>query len=235
MSLSLFTYGKYSYEYHLFREERKTVKLTVYPNLSIVLKCPNSYPEEKVETFLQRKWHWLEKQIKELKKYQKKQEEKEYISGESFLYLGRQYKLIVQKGENDAVRLENGRILVEVAGDPNHKERNKIPLESWYLARAEKVFTEQYKKVLKNFDYDFVPELSLRKMEKRWGSFLSQKKILLNPDLIKASKDSIDYVITHELCHMTHKNHSPIFFKLLSSKMPDWKERKEKLEMRFVF
>lgn len=107
-------------------------------------------------------------------------------------------------------------------------------LEKWYLERAEKVFQERYKLMLKKFDYDFIPELATRKMEKRWGSFLAKKKVLLNPELIKASKECIDYVITHELCHMKYLNHSPAYYRFLTSKCFNWKAVKEELELRFT-
>ena len=107
-------------------------------------------------------------------------------------------------------------------------------LEHWYEQKAGQIFQERYCQVLKKFNYEFTPELSLRKMEKRWGSFLTKKKILLNPELIKASKACIDYVITHELCHMKYQNHGNAYRKLLITKCPNWEELKEKLELRFL-
>jgi len=71
-------------------------------------------------------------------------------------------------------------------------------------------------------------------MPKRWGSYLGKNKIALNPLLIRASKDCLDYVIVHELCHMKYKNHNKEFFKLQESIIPNWKEVKEKLELRFL-
>ena len=87
---------------------------------------------------------------------------------------------------------------------------------------------------MEKFDYDFVPKLMIRKMSKRWGSCLSSKKIALNPFLIRASKDCIDYIIIHELCHIRYKNHDKNFFKFQESIIPNWKEVKEKLELRFL-
>lgn len=67
-------------------------------------------------------------------------------------------------------------------------------------------------------------------MKRRWGSFLSQDKVILNPKLIHASKDCIDYVIVHELCHLKYKDHNKKFWHLLDEKYPEWKKVKEKLE-----
>jgi predicted metal-dependent hydrolase len=230
MEQETFKYGDYKYKYYLVYEDRKTISLTVKPNLSIIVKCPHTYSEDKIEKFLKRKWNWLQKQLKDLKRFNKNKKEKEYISGESFLYLGRQYKLVVKKSEKNRVHFQSGRIILESLD----VSKNKKILNEWYEKRAEQVFKERYRQMLKKFNYEFVPELALRKMEKRWGSFLTKKKVLLNPELIKAHKECIDYVIIHELCHMKHQNHSTNFYKLLESKVPHWKKVKEKLELRFL-
>lgn len=110
MKISTFKYGKYSYEYYLVFQDRKTIALTVQPSLNIILKCPIGYDVDKIDKFLKRKWLWLEKQVQYFKKYKKKVAQKEYVSGESFLYLGRQYKLLVKSGETPQVKLEKGRL-----------------------------------------------------------------------------------------------------------------------------
>ncbi|HEY5714445.1 MAG TPA: SprT family zinc-dependent metalloprotease, partial [Candidatus Gracilibacteria bacterium] len=177
-----------------------------------------------------RKALWLKKQVKDLKRLQPNRSKREYVSGESFLYLGRQYRLIVEESDKNEVHFANGRIVLQT----KDRSKNQEILEKWYLERAEKVFQERYKVMLKKFEYDFIPELAMRKMEKRWGSFLAKKKVLLNPELIKASKECIDYVITHELCHMKYLNHSPAYYRFLTSKCPNWKAVKEELELRFT-
>ena len=78
------------------------------------------------------------------------------------------------------------------------------------------------------------PELHIRSMEKRWGSCTPNGKIILNPELIKAPKGSIEYVIIHELCHLVHHNHTKSFYDLQEFMMPDWKKWKEKLEHSLV-
>jgi len=234
MEKQIFIYGNYSYEYFLVKQSRKTISLTVQPSFKIILKCPVEYKDEKIQKFLKNKWHWLEKQIKYFKKYQRKILIKEYISGESFLYLGRQYKLVVEKGKEDKVKLKYGRLLLSTTKNITNKKHNKKILQSWYSERIVKIFKDEYKKVLKTFNYDFEPKLITRKMSKRWGSFLGNKKIILNPKLIQASKECIDYVITHEFCHMIYKKHNAKFYKALKNKIPNWEEIKEKLELRFL-
>lgn len=234
MKINTFKYGQYSYEYYLAFQDRKTIALTVQPSLNIILKCPIGYDVDKIDKFLKRKWLWLEKQVQYFKKYKKKVAQKEYVSGESFLYLGRQYKLLVKVGEAPQVKLEKGSITLFTTGCAQDLSANKKILEKWFEQRTKSVFTARLDEMVKNFNDGRIPELITRKMPKRWGSYLSNKKIILNPLLIRASKDCIDYVIVHELCHMRHKNHNKNFFKLQESVVPNWKEVKEKLELRFL-
>lgn len=228
-----FCYGDNEYQYHLIYEERKTIRLTIYPNLKIVIYAPLDHPKEKIEAFLKRKYLWITKQIKDLKRLQRDNSDREYISGASVLYLGRQYKLVIKKSKQDLVRFESGKIIVETTDKVDNSIRNKELLDEWYTERAKAIFKSRYKQMLKKFNYDFIPDLSLRKMQKRWGSFLTKKKVLLNPELIKASKECIDYVIIHELCHMKHQDHSKAYYRFLSSKCPNWKAVKDQLEVRF--
>jgi len=78
------------------------------------------------------------------------------------------------------------------------------------------------------------PALSIKKMQKRWGSLSKKGVVTLNTDLVKAPKECIDYVVTHELCHLIHHNHSPEFYKLLESAIPQWEEIKHKLELSLI-
>jgi hypothetical protein len=228
-----FSFGRYNYNYFLFREKRGTVSLTVMPDLIIFLKCPLDYTEDKIESFLKKKWFWLEKQINFFKKFKKEEYIKEYISGESFYYLGRQYKLIIQKSTRDKVGLINGKLQIFTTKEVHDSGYNKKILEEWYEKRRKIVFQERLEKVLRKFDYKRYPKLVIRRMNKRWGSFLGEDKIILNKLLICAPKECIDYVITHELCHFKYKNHNKNFYNLLESKFSNWGNVKEKLERNY--
>lgn len=231
MQSKVFTYGKYSYRYFLSRENRKTISLVIKPDKTTIVKVPKEAKMEEVENFLKRKWSWIKKQTSYFDKYVKKKYEKEYVSGESFFYLGRQYKLVVKKARKELVKFSKGTLELFTKKELRNSNHNRDLLSKWYNERAINIFSKRYKTDLEIFDYDFVPKLDIRKMNKRWGSFLSNKKIYLNPDLIKSPICCIDYVILHELCHMTYKQHNKNFYKLLTQKCPDWESRKEKLEL----
>ncbi len=225
-----FIFGTFIYEYELIKQDRKTLSLTVTPELFIILKCPKETEDERIEEFLQKKWFWLEKQLSFFKKYKRKIYEKEYISGESYLYLGRQYKLIVKKRKETGVSLTKGKLFIFTDKSVSDSKNNQKLLQNWYSLKAEKVFQHRFEEMLKKFNYKNIPELGIREMKKRWGSFLNKDKIFLNPKLIQTPQECIDYVIVHELCHLKYKNHNSKFWYFLDEKYPKWEKTKEKLE-----
>ena len=225
-----FIFGTFIYEYQLIKQDRKTLSLTVTPDLRIIVKCPHKADSERIDTFLQKKWFWLEKQLSFFKKYQRKTYEKEYVSGEGYLYLGRQYKLTVRKGKEDSVSLTRGQLILLTTKLVTDGKYNKKLIDKWFAEKVDLIFQDRFTEMLSLFDFKTTPKLSIREMKKRWGSFLNQDKIFLNPKLIHTSKDCIDYVIVHELCHMKHKNHDKRFYDFLDQKFPKWEKVKEKLE-----
>lgn len=226
-----FIFGTFIYEYLLIKQDRKTLSLTVTPDLKIILKCPHKADDQKIEAFLKRKWFWLEKQLSFFKKYQRNIYEKEYISGEGYLYLGRQYKLVVRRGKEDSVTLTKGKLLVSTIKTVGDGKYNKKLINAWFMEKTEKIFQERFSAMLSKFDYKNTPILGIREMKKRWGSFLNKDKIFLNPKLISMPKECIDYVVVHELCHLRYKNHDKRFFELFNKKFPKWQKVKDKLEI----
>lgn len=228
-----FEYGKYSYDYFIEYSNRKTFGLMIRPDLRIIAKVPTGATVIEIEAFLKRKWLWLQKQIDEFKKYQKKIYKKEYVSGESFQYLGRQYMLYIERASQDCVKLVNNRLVIYSTKDVQNSKYNQILLDSWFDRRRNAVFKQEYMKALKLFSYNKMPQLRVRIMARRWGSYTQDNKISLNPNLIKAPKEAINYVITHELCHLNNKKHDELFYKELEKRIPNWREIKERLEIRY--
>ena len=230
-----FTFGSLLYDYKLIKQDRKSLSLTVTPSLDIILKSPVSADEERTEAFLKRKWFWLERQLQYFGKYQRRTYKKEYVAGESFHYLGRQYQLIIKHSKSDNVGLIKGSLIVETTKKVENKRYNKKLLESWFEERRIIIFQERFKEMLEKFNYKDFPKLETREMKKRWGSFVNGNKIVLNPKLIHLPKETIDYVITHELCHIRYRNHDKKYFKFLDKMYSGWELVKEKLETMGVF
>lgn len=225
-----FDYGDFSCVYGLIRQDRKTLSLTVYPDKRIVVKCPSSLSRDRIHQFLKRKHTWLNKQLRFFDHTNRPVRKKEYVSGESFLYLGRQYKLMVKQAAESKVTLSKGRLWVFTGQNGHAGKSGERLLEAWYRERAEKMLRERFEAVWDIFDYRAKPGLNIRPMKTRWGSCSKKGNVTLNTRLIQAPSYCIDYVVMHELCHLIEHNHSPKYYKLLDRFMPDWKSRKKRLE-----
>lgn len=122
-----------------------------------------------------------------------------------------------------------GPLLVSLPGELA-PERVKVVLHRWYLDRAQVVFGEVLEGCLRRFRSAQRPRLIVRTMQSRRGSLSRAGTMTLNVNLIRAPRPCIEYVITHELCHIQHRDHGAQFYALLEQMMPDWEQRKRRLE-----
>lgn len=231
----IITIYKKQFSYQLIKAERKTVAIKVFPDKKILVKAPVDVDEDRIEAFIRQKYFWLKEKLADIDKYQHNQVQKEIVSGEKLLYLGRSYQLKIYEFQIiEKVCVEKNVITLYSHKSCKNIKYNSLALERWYKEQTAKVFDAEFNKVLKLFGYEKPPRMNIKKMEKRWGSYTGKGTIILNPELIKTSKNCIDYVIAHELCHVRYKNHDEDFYNLLSIKLPNWQKTKEKLELRFV-
>ena len=221
-------YGKEIIEFELLQEDRKTLSIEVLPTTRIKVKAPENKNKQDIIKKVQNKAKWITKQKRYFADNYKKTDEKKYVSGESFRYLGKQYRLKVIKSDTDSVKLKNGYLTVE----HNLKTPEKL-ITKWYKDKAISTYEKELDKCFQYFiTYNIVkPSLKIRKLTKRWGSYnKNSNTITINIETIKANKNCIDYVIYHELCHCLHFSHNKQFYTLLESKCKDWNQLKYKLE-----
>jgi predicted metal-dependent hydrolase len=222
------SFGSRQIAYQIIYSDRKTLGITVRPDQSVIIKAPADAPLDKIKEKILKKAPWIIRQQNLFLSFHPIAPEKQYIGGESHLYLGRQYrlKIILQKKED--VKLKGQFFEVYI----RDKSRVKSQVEEWYRYNARKKLIEIAKPLIEKFrKYNVEPSsIVLKHMPTRWGSCTTKGKIILNPELIKAPKGCIEYVIIHELCHLVHHNHSQKFIDLQTKEMPDWEKWKAKLE-----
>ncbi len=225
-------YGTTVISYRVRFSERKTLGITVTPQGNVLLNAPIDTSREKIEEKLLKRAGWIVKQQLYFRSFGERTPQKRYISGESHYYLGKQYMLRVTEGKPNSAKYK-GRYF-EVVCKPKTKAEELM--KEWYRTRAKVKFAEIAEPIITRFAKQGVAPSSLyiQEMENRWGSCTPKGKIILNTELIKAPKPCIEYVITHELCHLIHRDHTKAFFELLETEMPDWKRWKEKLERCMV-
>lgn len=225
-------YGATLIEYDIEFVDRKTLGIKVLPDGTVSLKAPINATLDDIRNKVHHRAAWILRQKRYFESFGTPTTERQYISGESHLYLGRQYMLRIKEGERNAVHYQNN--ILEVVCQ-NKKEAGRA-LQLWYLERAQIKFPEYTKPIIEQFDaYGVQPKsVGIRKMEKRWGYCTLDGNIYLNPRLICAPRCCIEYVITHELCHLMHRNHTKEFYALLSKEMPHWEKWKNKLERMMI-
>lgn len=228
-------HGKSSISYDVVYAERRTLEISVHPNYAVVIRAPFDAPLDKVETKVKKRAGWIRRQIDYFKQFDPRTPPREYVGGESHLYLGRRYRLKIEQGIEDHVKLSGGFIFVTSRTKPNPLIVRDL-MDNWYRKLATQKFTHFLDEHWPRFEVHGLekPRLHTKHMKTRWGS-MSQGGILsVNVNLIRAPRECIEYVIMHELCHMLYHDHSKDFYRLLEKNMPDWEKRKRKLEMALV-
>lgn len=221
-------YGATIIDYEIKFAQRKTLSICVNPDCTVCLKAPVDATLEQIQQKVHKRASWILKQKRFFESFGISTTKRQYISGESHLYLGRQYMLRVKESNVNAVHYQNNIIEIEC----RHKKNAGILLQTWYRQRANIKFQEYAQPIIEQFSvYGVKPQsLSIKKMEKRWGYCTIDGHITLNPRLICAPRCCIEYVITHELCHLIYRSHNKEFYALLTKEMPHWEKWKAKLE-----
>lgn len=209
---------------------RKRLRIVVKPDLSVRVDAPDSFSEAEILAAVRSKAKWVAGQLDELETYHPLPRPHRFISGETIVYLGRQYRLRVEPGKERNAKLKGGFLHVEVP-DPRATASVRDAVDAWYRKHAEVVFSRYLMGCLEVAKRHGIkePVLCIRKMRTRWGSCSSVGRITLNLHLVQAPVHCIEYVIMHELCHLKHHDHSPAFYRLLSRCLPNWKKRRSLL------
>jgi predicted metal-dependent hydrolase len=208
---------------------RKTLGIEVHPDGRVLVRAPIDCPQSVISERVRRRASWISRQRADFARYQPRTPQRQYVSGEAHLYLGRQYRLKAVTSTEAGVRLSRGEIIVTTAGTTT-PERVKAQLEGWYRARAKEAFAEAMEASVKRFHSINRPRLIIRRMQSRWGSLSRKGNMTLNVRLVQAPRACIEYVVAHELCHALHRDHNSRFYGALDALMPDWRKRKERLE-----
>jgi hypothetical protein len=224
-------YGREQISFVLIYQENDRFQIIVKPDMTVEVQAPTGKPLEAILLRVRKRATWIIKQLRFFEEFQPRAVAKRFVSGESFRYLGRQYRLKVVQGKQRRVHLSRPFIMVSL---PNPKNASAVEalIRHWYQGRAKEVLGNRlnviYKKIAGRLRSQ--PTLRVRRMVRRWGSCTSKNHIVLNISLVQAPMRCIDYVIVHELCHLRFHDHSRKFWRLLTRLIPDWELAKKHLE-----
>lgn len=225
-----FEYQAKTIEFEVQRRNRKTLEIRIQPPDKVRVAAPKYAKDEEILRVVQSKGKWIVEKLSELESIGCSKREKEYVNGESFLYLGRNYSLKIIKNpeiQSPVVKLYKGKFHIET----NTKDLDELrqAMEHWYRQKTlekvlEKVeYFQNYFPVKPNF-------VKVKEQKKRWGSCNSKGNLMFNWRISMAPSPVLGYIVLHEMCHLVHFNHSKDFWALVERIMPNYKERKEWLK-----
>jgi predicted metal-dependent hydrolase len=203
------------------RKRRKTLSLQISNNAEVVVSALYFTPVREINSFVQEKQNWIQKTIKKQKEESLQKQEKEYISGEEFYYLGKQYHLEVFFQQNEPERLVfwgDRFYLNTVKG----RAKRKDFFVGWYKIKAREYLCERVESFSRQLGL-FPNKVKVTSAERRWGSCSEDNNISFSFRLMMTPPAVIDYVIVHELMHIKEKSHSARFWKLIEAVMPEYK------------
>ena len=221
-------YGTKELEFKIEFRNRDTMSISVEPPNNILVVAPTGTPEENIKEIVKSRGKWIVQKLFEFRNIDAKRVNREFVNGESFMYLGRNYSLQIHVDDtlqnNFKVKLFRGKFHVYVKEKSD--EIIKQAMETWYREKTEEQIRKRIKYYQKYFEKK-PSDIKVKEQKKRWASCTSKNELLFNWRCGMAKATAIDYIVVHEMCHMYYKNHSQEFWDLVASVISDYESRKE--------
>ncbi|MGS0827729.1 M48 family metallopeptidase [Shewanella sp. 0m-8] len=206
----------------------KTASIKVDDGLVSVV-VPKALDIERIQQLVADKYLWIIQKIA-LHEESKPASDREFVSGEAYAYLGRNYRLKVVAGAYSPVKLIQGRL---VATLPDGAKRSNLVRDAvirWYKLNALRKIKEKVRRYSKVMGLE-PKSIGIKTFKSRWGSCSPKGELDFNWVIVMAPNRVVDYVVIHELCHLKQLDHSPKFWKEVERVMPDYAEHKEWLKV----
>ena len=208
-------------------KRRKTASIKIIDG-SVQAIVPDQLSDGRIEELIQKRTPWIRRKLRE-QSQAVTHKPKEYVSGESFIYLGRNYRLKVLRGTDREVKLKGGYLEVGVSKKSKDGDIRNALVE-WYENHALERLTEKTNRYAGIMGVS-PNSISVRDYKSRWGSCSSKGEISYNWRIIIAPHHIVDYVVVHELCHMQHPNHSPAYWKSVKREISDYEISRQWLKV----
>jgi hypothetical protein len=221
--LKLLRYENNQISVRVVYSQRRTLGLYVYPDKRVELKVPRRCPAREIDNFLKDKIDWILRKQAYFNSIPQPVLPS-YVDGTEHLFLGHPHRLILVEASRPSVCKLQDSILLTLP-EPGNPDKVRALFEKWLRTMAIQDFPLRLQRLYKPLVRLKLPtpHLSVRKMKARWGSCSRTGDICLNSLLVQKPEAAIDYVITHELCHLREFSHSKAFYGLLDQVMPDWR------------
>lgn len=222
-----YDYGTQIIEFDVIFRKRKTLTIEVEAPSVIRVIAPEGKTKDEILETVKGKSKWIVQKLFEIREMEYRKHNKEFVNGESFIYMGRNYSLQIIVDESAKIpeaKLTKGKFVVLV--ENKDFDRIRLALENWYKDKAKEKIAERVAYYQSHFDQK-PKRIVIKDQQKRWGSCTKDHQLLFNWKCIMAPSPVLDYVVVHEMCHMVYMNHSTEFWTLLKRILPDYEGRKE--------
>jgi predicted metal-dependent hydrolase len=213
-----------TFEYQIKYSNRKTLNISVDRDRSIIVRAPHYLTAEKIDKVVQSKRQWINEKLNHTQKYPLIAENKEFVSGETLMYLGKNYQLLIVDEEIEGIDFDQ-RFKISKSNQPKANELFK----KWYLSQALKKIEPLATKYAKSLGVVY-NQFKTSEMKYRWGSCTPANNIIFNWRIIKAPMYVLEYLVAHELVHLIEDNHTPRFWNILSIQVPNYEKAKNWLK-----
>lgn len=204
------------FQYQVVYSERNTILLIVERDRSIVVRAPKGTSEIDIKKELEKKKIWLFEKMRNPQKYPQPPIKKEFITGESLLYLGRNYQLEITKDSFEGVKF-NSKFYIS----QTHKNEAADLIRAWYLDRANEKLPLRINGFAENLGVEY-KKISVKNLKYSWASCTPKGNLTFNWKIIKAPISVIDYLIVHELTHLIEESHGPEFWNIVAVQIPGY-------------
>ncbi|MCL1678811.1 M48 family metallopeptidase [Elizabethkingia miricola] len=213
------------FNYQIIFSKRKTATISVERDRKIIVRVPEGLSDDKINEIVLGKEKWILEKLNHNQKYNPIISNKEFVSGETLNYLGRNYQLQIVNNEFDNIIFDR-RFLISKS---NQEIANRL-FKEWYKTKAVEKIKPIAKKFAKHLGVEY-KEIKISEMKYRWGSCTPNGNLLFNWRIIKAPMYVVEYVIVHELAHLIEHNHSVDFWNIVSVQLPNFDKAKEWLKL----
>ncbi len=200
---------------------RKSADIRVEEGAVSIVVPANTLPG-KIDQLLADKRRWIKEKIA-LQQELSPPSTKQYVSGEAFSYLGRNYRLKVEQGNFAPVKLIQGRLVVTLPNTTEQPHMVRNALVRWYKRQAEQKLQEKVDRFSSLVGVE-PTGVGIKTFRSRWGSCTTKGKLEFNWQIMMAPNRMVDYVVIHELCHLIRHDHSPEFWREMARVMPDYQQ-----------
>lgn len=209
------------------RSNRATADIVIERDGRVLVRAPESIPDERIEDIVETKRYWIYKNLAEWRNLNATRVLREYRNGEGFLYLGRSYRLSLVADQEEPLLLKNGRFcLRRDLVDRGEMAAAKAAFRDYYIAQGRD-------RISRRVGY-YAPKVGVtprvvdvRELGHRWASCSPRGNVAFHWKCMMAPQTIVDYIVVHELCHFHHLDHTDAFWNEVDKVMPAYGERRE--------